>query len=172
MLVDIVAAVTTIALCLWGKFREAVFVAGVRLSALLVDSLLKPAVHRARPVLIHPVAHAHGFSFPSGHALGAASVYLPLALVLLAHHRSSVRWTGWFLAAAICLLVATSRVLLGVHYPSDVIAGLALGGALASGGWALVVISRGSRGYRPRSGMRKRTPRRRGRFRPARPCSP
>ncbi|HEX3906456.1 MAG TPA: phosphatase PAP2 family protein [Mycobacteriales bacterium] len=172
VLVDIVAAVATIGLCLWGRIREAGFVAGVRVSAVIVESVLKSAVHRTRPVLVHPVAHAQGFSFPSGHALGAASVYLPVALALLAHQQASIRRAGLLVAVAICLLVATSRVLLGVHYPSDVIAGLALGGALASGGWALVVISRGSRGYRRRSAPRRRTPRRRERFRQVRPYSP
>lgn len=74
-----------------------------------------------------PVAHAPGNSFPSGHALGSMVVYGMLALVLLPMFRS--RWRPWFLALAggIVLLIGFSRIALGVHFLSDVVAGWLLG---------------------------------------------
>jgi membrane-associated phospholipid phosphatase len=136
--VDALAIIATVVLLLRRQFREAGFVAAVRLITALASNELKTGVHRARPVLSHAIAHAHGYSFPSGHASGAASAYLPIAVLLLASSRRAIRRGAVAVAVVICLLVATSRVLLGVHFASDVIAGLALGGALTClGGWLI-----------------------------------
>jgi membrane-associated phospholipid phosphatase len=128
--VDGLAVIVTALLLLRRRWRAAGFVAVVRLVTALASDELKVAVGRHRPVLNHPFTHAHGFSFPSGHAAGSASVYLPFAVLLLSCHRPAIRRGAVALAVAICLAVATSRVVLGVHFPSDVIAGLALGAAL------------------------------------------
>jgi len=126
--VDAVAAVAAVALWLAGRRRAALYVVGVRVIALVVESSVKLLVARSRPALAHPVAHATGYSFPSGHATGAASLYLPLALVACTVLPGRVaRAIVISVAVLICLVVATTRVLLGVHYPSDVIAGLAIG---------------------------------------------
>jgi membrane-associated phospholipid phosphatase len=136
LVVDGLAIIATFVLLLRRQFREAGFVASVRLVTVLASTALKAGVHRARPVLSHAITHAHGYGFPSGHSSGAASVYLPIAVLLLASQHPGIRRGAVAVAVAICLLVGTSRVLLGVHFPSDVIAGLALGGALTCvGGW-------------------------------------
>jgi len=96
---------------------------------------VKDQFQRARPEF----ADIDGYSFPSGHAFGAASVYCILSLVLLRVWAGN-RWR-WLMAAAVWLLiplVALSRIMLGVHYFSDVLAGMALGLAWA---FALAAIT-------------------------------
>jgi undecaprenyl-diphosphatase len=131
------AAVLAAVVCwLTRRRRDAVYLVAVRVVAVILGFGLKEAVGRARPVLEQPVAHAGGYSFPSGHALGAAVLYGSLAVVTSgAVRRRSVRWTLFAVAAALSLVVAATRVLLGVHFPSDVVAGLVLG-------WGIVLIGR------------------------------
>ena len=111
-----------------GRRRAAVYLLLVRAVAVVLGFGLKEAVRRARPVLAHPVAHANGFSFPSGHALGAAAAYASIALVLPARATTPARVA---IGVLIPVAVAATRVLLGVHFPSDVVAGLVLGWAIA-----------------------------------------
>jgi undecaprenyl-diphosphatase len=137
LVVDIIAAIAAVALVALRQPMFAVFVVVVRVATQLLSSGLKTAVGRHRPLVAHPVATWHGYSFPSGHAAGAASVYVPLALIVVIRLRPS-RWR-WVVAASAgtaCLAVAASRVLLGAHYPSDVLAGLVLGTAVTAAAWA------------------------------------
>jgi undecaprenyl-diphosphatase len=139
LLIDLSAAV--VGLVLWGtrRRRAAAFVVGVRVVTWLAVLTVKAGVGRHRPILAMPVAHASGPSFPSGHAAGAASLYLPLAIIVLeSGRRRWVRRSTGTAAAMACLLVAASRVVLGVHYVSDVLAGLALGAAATAFG--LVIL--------------------------------
>lgn len=109
------------------------FVAAVGIGELLLNNLLKVVVHRERPAVLHLVV-AHGYSFPSGHTVAAASAWLAVALVL---GRDRSRRTRALLAggaALIAVSVAASRALLGVHWLTDVIAGLAIGW-----GWFMIV---------------------------------
>lgn len=121
----IVAAAVALAL---GARACAVYLLVVRGVAAVAGWALKEVVQRHRPSLAHPVAHAAGFSFPSGHALGSAAFYASVAVAAAPRLRRPVALT---LAVVIPVAVAASRVLLGVHYPSDVVAGLALGWAVA-----------------------------------------
>jgi undecaprenyl-diphosphatase len=100
--------------------------------ALILDPSLKTLVGRLRPVVDLPVASAPGNSFPSGHALGSMVVYGALALVFLA--AVAPRWRKVFVAVPAVLIVAIgfTRVALGVHYLSDVLAGWLLGAAWLS----------------------------------------
>lgn len=115
---------------LWRRLpRLAAFVAiTVTLSSLL-NNVVKTLVHRTRPVLPDPVAHAGGQSFPSGHAQAAIVGYGVLVLVFLPVLRGA--WRRIAVAAAIVMVLAVgfARVGLGVHYVSDVLAGYILGGA-------------------------------------------
>lgn len=125
LLVTIAPAV--LALVLWrrGHRRLALFLVVVRLGAQVLSTGMKAAVDRTRPVFEEPVATALGASFPSGHALGSAAFYAGCAVLLLPYVRR-----GWLLLGAALLisaLVAASRVLLGVHFLSDVIAGMLIG---------------------------------------------
>ena len=96
--------------------------------ALIMDPVLKSLVGRLRPVVAHPVAHGTGNSFPSGHSLGSIVCYGAILLVFL----PAVRPGGGgatFIAVitALVALIGISRVLLGVHYLSDVLGAWALG---------------------------------------------
>lgn len=114
--------------------REAVLFAATVVSGWMVDVALKSLFDRPRPTIVPHLMDAGGSSFPSGHSFNAAVVYIAMALAFAAiSPRRSVRWTVIGCALGLTLLVALSRVWLGVHYPSDAIAGW-LGGA----GWAFL----------------------------------
>jgi undecaprenyl-diphosphatase len=85
--------------------------------------LLKLLVTRTRPAFDEPVAHANGYSFPSGHALNSFLVVGVLILVFLPVLSRAGRWLAYGLGAVIVLLTGFDRVALGVHYVSDVVAG-------------------------------------------------
>lgn len=111
------------------RVRAAAFVVVAAVGGTVLNSLVKGAVGRPRPLFADPVAHAAYSSFPSGHAQGVA-VAAGIVLLLLLPGRAGVRPSvpvalllGW------TVLMAFSRVALGVHYVSDVLAGLALGAA-------------------------------------------
>jgi membrane-associated phospholipid phosphatase len=92
----------------------------------LVANLIKVAVARARPAL-DPRASFSGDSFPSGHTTAAAATFLALALVLAIGRPPRARAVLFATAVAVGVAVACTRVLLGVHWTSDALAGLALG---------------------------------------------
>ncbi|HEY7260840.1 MAG TPA: phosphatase PAP2 family protein [Trebonia sp.] len=95
--------------------------------ALVLDPVLKALVGRLRPVVAHPIAHGNGNSFPSGHALGSIVCYGALFLVFLPAARGT--WRRVFATVTVTLVAAIgiSRLLLGVHYLSDVLGAWALG---------------------------------------------
>jgi undecaprenyl-diphosphatase len=123
-------------------------VVAVRLGTQVLSSGTKAAVDRARPVFDVPVDSALGASYPSGHALAAAGLWSVLAVLLLPRVRSSRRPLLLGAAVAVAVAVAASRVLLGVHYPSDVVAGLALGLGWTALCTALLVRRRAEDGAR------------------------
>lgn len=104
----------------------------------LVCSLLKHLFARPRPELVSHLVDVSSASFPSGHAMNSAVTYLTLG-VLLARVEPDRRKTAYLLGAAILLtlLVGVSRVYLGVHWPTDVLAGWAVGACWALLSWAL-----------------------------------
>ena len=91
----------------------------------------KGLVQRARPVVEDAVAHAPGSSFPSGHVTNTAAVAVTLTLLVWPLLGTRGRVVVPVVAAAATLLTGVDRVMLGAHYPSDVVAGIALGTALA-----------------------------------------
>ena len=119
-----------------GRPREAATVAVSVAGAILISDLVKVLVGRLRPPVEHLQA-VSGASFPSGHSTQASAFWFSLMLAMRAAGMSPgrVRWVA-ALTALIVLSVAFSRVYLGVHYPSDVIAGVLLGT-----GWALFVAA-------------------------------
>ena len=116
--------------------RLAAFVAVTTLGSWGLNSLVKLAVDRARPVLPDPVAEAPGLSFPSGHAQAAIVGYAVLALVFLPLLRGVWRTLAIVLAVVMVAAIGFSRVALGVHFVSDVIAGYVLGAA-----WTVAMVA-------------------------------
>ena len=102
------------------------YLLAVVIGQLLISNLIKVLVARARPA-IDPLAAFAGASFPSGHTTAAASFYAASALVLGRGRSFRVRTILAGIAVGIAVMVGASRVLLGVHWVSDVVAGLALG---------------------------------------------
>ena len=97
-------------------------------SGLLASYLLKNLFLRERPTIVPRLTSFDRGSFPSGHSMGATLVYLTLGGILSRQTRSLLS-KAYFLAVAILLsvLVGLSRIYLGVHFPSDVLAGWAVG---------------------------------------------
>lgn len=113
------------------RYRDGLFFGLAVVGSLLVNMAAKSHFTRFRPDLWLSVAPEYTYSFPSGHAMG--SMTLGVAVLLLAW---PTRWRWWILAlaAAFVLLVGMSRVYLGVHWPSDILAGWA-----AAAAWALAM---------------------------------
>jgi undecaprenyl-diphosphatase len=113
-----------------------VFVAAVGIGQNVIANLLKLIVDRERPDVLQLVA-VHSPSFPSGHSTGAAACWATVAFVLGRGRSSLVQALLAGGAIVIAVTVATSRALLGVHWLTDIVAGLAIGW-----GWfALVVLA-------------------------------
>jgi undecaprenyl-diphosphatase len=96
-----------------------------------LNSIMKVLLSRPRPGLFPPLVYASGFSFPSGHVAASVAIYGTLAVLLWRHgHRALA-----ILFGASVLVVAVSRIYLGVHYPSD-----ALGAIAFSTLWLMLVF--------------------------------
>jgi undecaprenyl-diphosphatase len=106
----------------------------------LVSQTMKWAYARPRPELVPHGAEVYTASFPSGHAMMSAIVYLTLG-AMLARTQSGQAVKAYVLSVAIFLtvLVGTSRVYLGVHWPTDVLAGWMLGAVWALGCWLVML---------------------------------
>lgn len=122
------------------KRAEAAGIAASLIGSSVIDGLLKHWIARPRPELVPHLVQVTNASFPSGHAMVSSAVYLTLALMLA----EGVEIDGWRGRAArvavvaffslLAVLIGMSRVYLGVHWPSDVLAGWCFGTA-----WALLV---------------------------------
>jgi undecaprenyl-diphosphatase len=121
----VLSALVAAALWLKGQRSVAIFVVVSMAGAAALESVVKVLVGRARPVFPHPVAHAAGASFPSGHAM-TSFVAFGLLVLLVAPRRRTAAIVLGIVAVA---LVGFSRLALGVHYLSDVLAGWLLGAA-------------------------------------------
>lgn len=125
----IAAGVLTAGALAWAGQRRAagLFVAGLG-GSMLLTQLIKYTVQRPRPALWASLRPEHTFSFPSGHAMDTAALAAALFFALPRHRR----W--WALAPLFALAVGAARMYLGVHYPSDVLAGWS-----SAVGWVLLV---------------------------------
>ncbi|WNQ09076.1 phosphatase PAP2 family protein [Paenibacillus aurantius] len=115
--------------------RELVLFGVVVVGSGILNFVLKSIFHRERPTL-HRMIEEPGFSFPSGHSMAAFALYGISAYLLWRHFSSTL---GKAILITVCafmiLAIGTSRIYLGVHYPSDVAAGF-----LASGAWLALSI--------------------------------
>lgn len=110
------------------------------------SEVLKHIYGRPRPDLVPHGSYVYSASFPSGHSTLSAAMYLTLAMLVasLERHRGA-KVMVFALAALLVLSIGVSRVYLGVHWPSDVLAGWSLGAAWAMAGW-LSLLRFGARG--------------------------
>ncbi|MBK1816990.1 phosphatase PAP2 family protein [Luteolibacter yonseiensis] len=114
------------------KPRLGSFIAVAVTSGVLISNLLKSCFDRPRPDLVPHDMLVTSASFPSGHAMMSAVVYLTLGTIVASMQRKlAVRLYLIGLAISISVLVGASRVYLGVHWPTDILAGWSLGGAWA-----------------------------------------
>src|SRR5690606_32446059 len=116
-------------------FKGIIFLSVVLGGAGLWPTLLKPYFGRERPSETDQLVTTVDLSFPSGHTFGATAVYIALAFYVAQYART---WAHevffYYLALVLIVLVGTSRIYLGVHYPTDILAGLSGGAA-----WALLI---------------------------------
>jgi undecaprenyl-diphosphatase len=122
-----------ISLVLWrrGRANDAALLILAFGGASVVNALLKLVFHRPRPELAF--VHLDTYSFPSGHAAASSATFATMAYLLARRHHSTAAriWIGFGTAAAIAL-VGFSRLYLGAHYLSDVLAGISFGIAWAA----------------------------------------
>lgn len=115
---------------LWraGRRREAVVLAITMIGSQVVMYTLKVSFHRHRPEAYFNLREPTSFSFPSGHAVSAFCLYGMLAHLWSEQTANAVqKRLAWIGAALMAAMIGFSRIYLGVHYPSDVIAGYAAG---------------------------------------------
>ena len=133
----VLTLVTVIAagfLALDGKKHMALFVCGSVLSGLAASTILKDVFQRPRPDLVPYSAYASGASFPSGHSMMSAVTYLTLgALLARSQERKRLKAYSLLIAMFLTFAVGVTRVYLGVHWPTDVLAGWTAGAV-----WALL----------------------------------
>ena len=122
-------------LLLRGRWRQALLAAFATGAGAIMGKLLKSLFARPRPEVVPHLVEVTSLSFPSGHSLNSAIVYLTLA-VLLARSFEERRLRAYTIVVAVLLVltIGFSRVYLGVHFPSDVLAGWSIGAA-----WALMM---------------------------------
>ena len=132
---------------LWRRlWRLAAFVVVTGVGSSLLNTAVKAAVNRRRPLVTHPLVHLPGASFPSGHAQAAVTGYAVLLLVFLPVLTGRWRQVAMAVAAFMVVAIGFSRVALAAHYVSDVVAGCILGGAWTAATTALFGAWRLQRG--------------------------
>jgi membrane-associated phospholipid phosphatase len=141
------------AVCVWlfirGRRRLIGFLVTTSLVGGLIDTAVKVLVSRPRPELEEPIATAFGKSFPSGHAFTSTAIYGALLLVFLPVLGRRGRIAAWAAYVTLVTGIAFSRLGLGVHFLSDVLGGIVLGGAWLIASVAAFSIWRTERGRPP-----------------------
>jgi len=136
MMVTLVTLVAVVAFLFHRKYRHAEVMAGAVLLAWVSSETTKALYARPRPDLVPHEVYVYSGSFPSGHSTLAAACYLTLAMLVasLGTRRRS-KALAYGLAGLVLIAVGFSRVYLGVHWPSDVLAGWCLGALWALAAW-------------------------------------
>jgi undecaprenyl-diphosphatase len=123
-------------LVLQTRYRTAIVVATTAGGGELLNAVMKHAFNRPRPTIVPHLRVVYTTSFPSGHAMESAIVYLTLGAILM--RAADSRLTKIYILAVamlLTMLVGISRVYLGVHYPTDVLGGWIVGFIWASLCW-------------------------------------
>jgi membrane-associated phospholipid phosphatase len=123
------SAVTIIVLLLWIKSRkkESLILGSTLIASVAINNILKYSFHRLRPD-IFPLENASFYSFPSGHAMNSLVFYGLIAYFVCQKIKSGF-WRNTIITGTVILIIAISfsRIYLGAHYPTDVIAGFTAG---------------------------------------------
>lgn len=142
----LIVVIATLFFAIAGRWRYALLMLACALGTLAGMSLLKDFYERARPTIVTPIEPAGGHAFPSGHSMISAALYMTLAaLIARTLERRRLRIYVIAAGAVVAMLIGFTRIYLGVHYPTDVLAGWTAGTlwALVCG---LIVFRLGKRG--------------------------
>jgi undecaprenyl-diphosphatase len=135
-LIALVTVVAALAFAFHRRYRHALVMGGAVLLAWASSEATKVIYHRPRPDLVPHGSYVYSSSFPSGHSTLSAAAYLTLAMLVASlETRRRTKALAYGLAASVLAAVGFSRVYLGVHWPSDVLAGWCLGAAWALAAW-------------------------------------
>lgn len=133
VVVMMVVAVAALFLWLTRHRHSAALLLVTTVVGILINSMLKDVFHRDRPSIFSAGVEVFSSSFPSGHSMSAAIVYGTVAyLAARLQRRHWSRVVTAVIALLLILLIASSRIYLGVHYPSDTLAGMVIGFAWAA----------------------------------------
>jgi undecaprenyl-diphosphatase len=133
IVVALIVAVSALFLFLHHYRQSATLLLVTTLGGIVLNTVLKLGFNRPRPQMFAWGTHAMSSSFPSGHAMSAAIVYPTVAYLASRAEKSRLgRLVTMTTAAVLVVLICISRVYLGVHYPSDVVAGVTVGLAWAA----------------------------------------
>ncbi len=134
VVLGLITAIAAGFLALDGKKHMAYFTCAAVAGGTAAASLLKAVFQRPRPEIVPHIVYAASTSFPSGHSMMSAVTYLTLgALLARSHERKRLKAYFLLLASLLTIMVGVSRVYLGVHWPTDVLAGWTAGAV-----WALL----------------------------------
>ena len=127
---DVLAGLTILGLLLQRRWQVASLLTGALLSGSALAPALKQWIARPRPQLVTHLDSFSSYSFPSGHALDSILFYGAVALVLATYlRRRNYRLALYATATGLSLATGVARIALGVHYPTDVLAGWIIGAA-------------------------------------------
>ncbi|MCE4047370.1 MULTISPECIES: phosphatase PAP2 family protein [Bacillaceae] len=125
--IAVAVVVGTVLLCLYRKFSLAAFLICAPALGGLLNKFLKWIFKRERPDIL-PLITEHGYSFPSGHSMGSLIFYGSAAYVFLHIWKTAGKKAATIIIAClVILMIGISRIYLGVHYPTDVVGGFAVG---------------------------------------------
>lgn len=132
----LISTLSIIYLLIRGKSLSAGLIAFSGLGGLALNHILKTGFDRPRPDLVAHLVEVHSLSFPSAHAMLSAIVYLTLGALLSRSQPSlALKLFTLITSAVIAMSIGLSRIYLGVHWPTDVLAGWCIGVA-----WALAIL--------------------------------
>lgn len=136
----LVTLVSVLAFLMHRRRWHAAILAGTVLAADISSSALKSVYGRPRPDLVPHGSYVYSASFPSGHSTLSAATFLTLAMLIASlEPNRGTKIMVFVLAMVLVLAIGFSRVYLGVHWPSDVLAGWCLGAAWALAAWTVLL---------------------------------
>lgn len=138
-LLSVTVVVATLLLIFHDRRREALVFASTVILAQISSEVLKAIYDRDRPSLVTHGSYAYSQSFPSGHSVMAAATFFTLATVVASvEAKKRTKALIYGLAISFVVMVGISRVYLGVHWPTDVLGGWALGASWALAAWVVL----------------------------------